>query len=41
MADVMRHELMYNEGGFYMDTSMMLFNDIFKKWLSYKFVVST
>ena len=37
----MRHEIIYNEGGFYMDTSMRLFNRMLSKWLSYKFVVST
>lgn len=41
MADVLRHEIMYNEGGFYMDTSMILFNNVFNKWLSYKLVLST
>lgn len=40
MADVMRHEILYREGGFYMDTSMMLFGDIFYKWLSYKAVLA-
>lgn len=41
MADVLRHEVLYYEGGFYMDTSMVLFNNVLEKWLSYKFVVST
>ena len=41
MADVLRHELLHSEGGFYMDTSMMLMRNVFDKWLSYKFVVST
>jgi hypothetical protein len=41
MADVLRHEVLYYEGGFYMDTSMVLFNDIFYQWLSYKLVLAT
>lgn len=41
MADVMRHELLYYEGGFYMDTSMILFNNVFEKWLSYKLALAT
>jgi len=41
MADVMRHELVYNEGGIYMDTSMLLFNRAMYKWLSYKAFLST
>jgi mannosyltransferase OCH1-like enzyme len=41
MADVMRHEIVYHEGGFYMDTSMYLFGDIFYKWRSYKFALAT
>lgn len=41
MADVLRHEVLYNEGGFYMDTSMLLFNRAFDKWLTYKLVLST
>lgn len=40
MADILRHEIVYNEGGFYMDTSMFLFNNIFNKWLSYKLVLA-
>ncbi len=41
MADIMRHELMYHEGGFYLDSSMFLFSNVFYKWLSYKLVLST
>ena len=41
MADVFRHEVLYEEGGFYMDTSMILFSRVLDQWLSYKFVVST
>jgi len=41
MADVYRHELLYNEGGIYMDTSMLVFNSEISKWLSYKFFVPT
>jgi hypothetical protein len=41
MADVLRHEVVYEEGGFYMDTSMLLFNSIFDEWLSYKLVMPT
>ena len=40
MADVMRHEIMYYHGGVYMDTSMLLFNKIMYKWLSYKVFLS-
>ena len=40
VADVMRHEILYNEGGFYMDSSMVLFKRVFDKWLSYKLVVN-
>jgi mannosyltransferase OCH1-like enzyme len=29
MADVMRHEIMFNEGGWYLDSSMMLFSQVF------------
>jgi hypothetical protein len=39
MADMMRHEILYREGGFYMDTSMYLFDDVLEKWLSYKAVL--
>ncbi len=41
MADVFRHEVMYNEGGIYMDTSMILFNKGIEKFLSYKLALST
>ena len=41
MADVMRHEIMYYHGGVYMDTSMLLFNRVLYKWLSYKVFLST
>ena len=41
VADVMRHEILYQHGGFYMDTSMYLFNDVFKQFLSYKVVIPT
>jgi mannosyltransferase OCH1-like enzyme len=41
VADVMRHEIMYREGGFYMDTGMKLFNNVFNKWLSYRVVIPT
>ena len=41
MADVMRHEILYYEGGVYMDTSMVLFNKAIYKWLSYKAFLST
>jgi hypothetical protein len=41
MADIMRHEIMYNHGGFYMDTSMYLFDNVFYKWLSYKLALAT
>lgn len=41
VADVMRHEIMYREGGFYMDTSMKLFKDVFNQWLSYRVVIPT
>lgn len=41
VADVMRHEILYNEGGFYMDTGMYLFNNVFYDWLSYKVVIPT
>lgn len=40
IADLMRHELMYREGGFYLDTNAYLFNNVFYDWLSYKAVVS-
>jgi hypothetical protein len=33
--------VLYYEGGFYMDTSMVLFKNIFYKWLSYKLVLAT
>jgi len=36
----MRHELMYREGGFYLDTNAYLFNDVFYEWLSYRAVVA-
>lgn len=41
MADIMRHELTYHEGGFYMDATMMLFDNVFYKWLSYKLALAT
>lgn len=41
VADVMRHEILYNEGGFYMDTGIYLFNKVFYDWLSYKVVIPT
>lgn len=39
-ADVMRHEILYREGGFWLDTEMYIFRRIFDKWLSYKVVNS-
>ena len=39
--NVMMPELMYNEGGFYLDTSMMLFNGVLNQWLSYDLVIAS
>ena len=41
VADVLRHEILYNYGGFYMDTSMKLFSNVFNEWLSYRVVIPT
>ena len=41
MADTMRQEIIYHHGGFYMDSSMFLFSNIFNRWLSYKLVMPT
>lgn len=41
MVDVMRNELLYNEGGFYLDTDLVLFNTALVKWLSYHLVLCT
>lgn len=41
MADAMRQELIYHHGGFYMDSSMFLFSNVFNQWLSYKIALST
>ena len=41
MADVLRHEIIVNEGGFYFDTSMLLFKPIPESWLTYEFVIGS
>lgn len=34
-------EILYQEGGFHIDTSILLFNNVFEWWLSYKLVIAT
>ena len=41
MADFMRQEIIYHLGGFYMDSSMLLFKRSLLDFLSYKFVIPT
>jgi hypothetical protein len=41
VADVMRFEILYQEGGWYLDSSMILFSRVFEQWRTYKFVLST
>lgn len=36
---VMRNELLYNEGGFYLETDLLLFNNALVKWLTYNLVI--
>jgi hypothetical protein len=41
MADVMRYEILYNEGGWYLDSGVMLFNRVLEQMRTYEFALST
>lgn len=39
VTDIMRHEILYREGGFWRDAGMNLLRPIFDKFLTYKLVL--
>jgi hypothetical protein len=41
VTDILRHEILYNEGGFWKDAGMNLLRPIFDKFRSYKIVIAS
>lgn len=39
VTDIMRHEILYNEGGFWRDSGMNILKPVFDKFLKYRLVV--
>lgn len=41
VTDLLRHELMYNHGGFWRDAGMNLFKNVFDNFVKYKLVIGS
>ena len=41
VTDIMRHEILYHEGGFWRDAGMNLFRPVFDQFLRYKLVIGS